>query len=460
MPVRAACAPVGPSVYGRVMSWSAVTAEHVRRAIAECDELGHPDFRRKYGFGEARVHDLVYEGRRYDSKAILGVAYILANGERPPHYSGGAATVVPRLSRLGFTVENRHLSQSLPAARQPLVLIVPCYGNPAARARFADTLAREVAFTEEPLRSYLSPSELHELLRVHPDGKARFWGALPSFDASLDRLAEGDQILFTGLNRVQPLGRVGCKLRNKSLADALWEPVPGTHSWSNVYSVLDYQPVRDLYYSDIRVLVDYDPGYSFQRARVLSPDKSAALIAGLGLDQAEYEKQDQQAEEALARALAAASSVVDAESSYVDATEYERQSGTVTLRRAEARLVALYVRTLSDPQAKRLRLAVGWTDLYVVADGDLIEAKRSSQHRFVRQALGQLLDYAAYSDQPINRLTALLPSRPAEVDVQLLHGYGIDCLHWAGGTEFRRLPAPPEAVERMRPAWSCLVTST
>ena len=180
------------------------------------------------------------------------------------------------------------------------------------------------------------------------------------------------------------------------------------------------------------------------------------MIAGLGLDQAEYEKQDQQAEEALARALAAAPSVVDAESSHVDATEYERQSGTVTLRRAEARLVALYVRTLPDPQAKRLRLAVGWTDLYVVADGDLIEAKRSSEHRFVRQALGQLLDYAAHSDQPINRLTALLPSRPAEVDVRLLHSYGIDCLHWAGGTEFCRLPAPPEAVERMRPAWSCL----
>jgi hypothetical protein len=94
---------VGPSVYGRVMSWSAVTVGHVRRAIAECDELGHADFRREYGFGEALVYDLAYEGRRYDSKAILGVTYILANGERPRHYSGGAATVVPRLSRLGFT---------------------------------------------------------------------------------------------------------------------------------------------------------------------------------------------------------------------------------------------------------------------------------------------------------------------------------------------------------------------
>jgi Domain of unknown function (DUF3883) len=93
------------------MSWPAVTAEHVRRAIAECNKLGHVDFRRKYGFGEALVYDLVYERHRYDSKAILGVAYIFANGERPRHYSGGAATVVPRLRKLGFTVENRHVSE-------------------------------------------------------------------------------------------------------------------------------------------------------------------------------------------------------------------------------------------------------------------------------------------------------------------------------------------------------------
>jgi hypothetical protein len=112
------------------MSWSAVTAEHVRRAIAECDKLGHVDFRREYGFGEALVYDLVYEGHRYDSKAILGVAYIFANDERPRHYSGGAATVVPRLRKLGFTVESRHVSEPLPVPRQRLVLIAPCYGGP------------------------------------------------------------------------------------------------------------------------------------------------------------------------------------------------------------------------------------------------------------------------------------------------------------------------------------------
>jgi hypothetical protein len=111
------------------MSWSEVTAEYVRMAIAECGKLGHIKFRSEYGFGEARVYDLVYAGQRYDSKAILGVAYIFANGERPSHYSGGAATVVPRLRKLGFIVEDRHVHDLMTAPRQRLVLIALAMGN-------------------------------------------------------------------------------------------------------------------------------------------------------------------------------------------------------------------------------------------------------------------------------------------------------------------------------------------
>src|SRR5262245_46198954 len=107
------------------MRLSAVTAESVRRAIAECDKLGSIEFRDRYGYGEAKVYDLVYAGRRYDSKAIVGVAYLYDTGERPDHYSGGAATAVRRLRQLGFTVEDRHVNEPLPAPRQRLVLIAP-----------------------------------------------------------------------------------------------------------------------------------------------------------------------------------------------------------------------------------------------------------------------------------------------------------------------------------------------
>lgn len=142
------------------------------------------------------------------------------------------------------------------------------------------------------------------------------------------------------------------------------------------------------------------------------------------------------------RALAADSAVVDAEASNTGSTEYQREPGTVVVQRQESRFVARYRQTLPVAQAKRLRLAVGWTDLYLVDTADLIEAKRSAEQRYAREALGQLLDYATHCTQPLNRLTAL-PAVPTPSDVRLLHAYGIDCLYWEGGDDFPALKHPP-----------------
>ena len=145
-------------------------------------------------------------------------------------------------------------------------------------------------------------------------------------------------------------------------------------------------------------------------------------------------RQEQQAAESLIRALVSNSHVVAAEANNVETTEYQRTAGKVIVRRGEAQLVARYLQTLPATKSTRLQLAVGLTDLYDEETGDLIEAKVSAEHRYVRQALGQLLDYAAHCTQPLNRLTALFPAAPTPPDIRLLHLYGIDCLHWAGGT--------------------------
>jgi len=87
------------------MKMSAVTAESVHRAIAECDRLGREHFRSQYGYQAALEYELEYGGRRYDSKAIVGLAYRYATGEAPPdNFTGGQQTVVKRLNELGFTV--------------------------------------------------------------------------------------------------------------------------------------------------------------------------------------------------------------------------------------------------------------------------------------------------------------------------------------------------------------------
>lgn len=47
----------------------------VLAAIREADELGREHFLKKYGFGESRQCFLMYDGKVYDSKAIVGAAH-------------------------------------------------------------------------------------------------------------------------------------------------------------------------------------------------------------------------------------------------------------------------------------------------------------------------------------------------------------------------------------------------
>jgi hypothetical protein len=81
----------------------------VLSALREYDQLGADAFLAKYGFGPARGYFLLREGRRYDSKAIVGAAYGFQFPDRDPlgsdDFSGGDATVKPLLQRLGFRVE-------------------------------------------------------------------------------------------------------------------------------------------------------------------------------------------------------------------------------------------------------------------------------------------------------------------------------------------------------------------
>src|ERR1700760_1126429 len=82
----------------------------VLAAIAEFDEIGREAFLARYGFGPSRDYIVPWEGRAYDSKALVGGAYAHQfPGDQPlasEDFSGGDETRRV-LERLGFPVVSR-----------------------------------------------------------------------------------------------------------------------------------------------------------------------------------------------------------------------------------------------------------------------------------------------------------------------------------------------------------------
>ena len=135
-----------------------------------------------------------------------------------------------------------------------------------------------------------------------------------------------------------------------------------------------------------------------------------------------------------------------------DATVSSRPA--TTLHRGENLLVHDYVSRLPGAaKVRRLLTAVGTTDIDVWIGGrhELVEAKSSAARHHVRQALAQLLDYAAaMASDPPDVLTALFPHRPDDSAVALLHRYGVDCVFRGRNGAYVRLPAPQEASAAVR----------
>lgn len=86
--------------------WDRVNKQHVLAAIEECDRLGSREFLQRYRFGRAHASTLWHRGREYDSKAILGVAYLHATGRAATsgEFSGGKDGAAKVLTELSFDV--------------------------------------------------------------------------------------------------------------------------------------------------------------------------------------------------------------------------------------------------------------------------------------------------------------------------------------------------------------------
>jgi hypothetical protein len=133
--------------------WSPVGQADVVRAIEEYDRLGQDRFLAEHGFGRATAYLLIYRGRSYDSKAILGVAYKYATGVRigPHEFSGGTSGAAGVLRRLGFEVRDIRTAATQQAADRagpgatvtPHALATPSEGGAAGPAASLDGIDPE-----------------------------------------------------------------------------------------------------------------------------------------------------------------------------------------------------------------------------------------------------------------------------------------------------------------------------
>lgn len=71
--------------------WPRVKKQHVLAAMSDFDRLGQRQFPRRFSFGRARAYTLWHNGAEYDSKAILGVAYLHATGQPTTNEESPAA---------------------------------------------------------------------------------------------------------------------------------------------------------------------------------------------------------------------------------------------------------------------------------------------------------------------------------------------------------------------------------
>ncbi|MGW3316727.1 hypothetical protein [Streptomyces fungicidicus] len=332
------------------------------------------------------------------------------------------------------------------------VLVCPAYGSKESRKHWRDTLQQKVPFAEASLERLLSSRQLERLLHLHPEGAARFWGATSSHDKAMSKVRTGDVALFTGAKKVLAVGEVGAIFVNGEVADVLWPPSPGGKSWHTVYSLRDFVPA-EVPYEELAEMIGYSSSYGFFGQLVLEGDKARAVIEGLRITtRTVLEKLDVERPPARGHFQTQRAAL---ERQYTPIVSFERTAATTLYRREEQPLVTEFCATLAVT-AERFRSPVGLCDIYVHGpDGvEVIEAKSRTEHTYVREALSQLLDYAPHSPRPVDRLAVLVPDPLDERELQLLHRYGVDCIHRVSSGVFRRAPAPDHRRHLMKRLWT------
>lgn len=342
--------------------------------------------------------------------------------------------------------------------------------TPQGKQNWERTIERPVDFRSGPVAAALTPAEEQVLEQLHADGRACFWGTHSYYSRHVAKLTSGDVVVFTGTKRVLGFGRLGLLTDNAALGDAMWPKHPVHGSYRHVYSLAPLAHA-EMGQVEFRLRGGFGVADDFRGLRVLTDADAEAFLAAFEAEippapsapaasPIERELQEVQAYED-------ADSDVARDLSWVRELSLEIRSvgdagvrgrSASTMHRGENLLVHDYVQTLpSGARPCRYDTPAGVTDLDVHLGGvhELVEAKSSAARTHIRQALAQLLDYAPSLGANVpNVLTVLVPSRPADSAVALLHRYGIDCVYRMRDGSYERLAAPAGPAAAIAGLWS------
>lgn len=153
----------------------AIRREHVVKAIEEYDHLGSEEFLSRYGFRTARDYVLTYDGRTYDSKAIVGVAHGYATGQSLAYdeLRGGKDGAAKVLWDLGFEV-----TESTRPVR-PRYTNAATVGTEHARETWALAARERLIETATVYHAVITYQDLAEFVQerslIRTDQHMRYW---------------------------------------------------------------------------------------------------------------------------------------------------------------------------------------------------------------------------------------------------------------------------------------------
>jgi 5-methylcytosine-specific restriction protein B len=259
-----------------------LSADAVFAAMDEFDRLGREAFLEKYGFGRAKTYVVRREGNQYDSKAIFGVAYGIANPDDGPlssaDFTGGEMSVVRRLERLGFEVQRLGKSQSADDQGEALLFFFTA-ANRAAREHLDASMRQGI-----PLETLQPLDDLYPTLASHAhDGRVFAWGARPGSAAERkwERLSPGDVALVYSDGRFVMWGQVCARAKSHEVARRVWGEDENGEVWA---CMMFFDPVEEIDVSRSRVFqaLGYKETYVPQGFEIPGDTRQARIVDEFG----------------------------------------------------------------------------------------------------------------------------------------------------------------------------------